>query len=211
MYQTNLETYDNPCSHAASLVDGELGGTSTKGDPNTWNPVLWDYLIKTYNIQSMLDCGCGVGTAQLFFERNGIKNIGFDGTEIMRPHHFVAKNFNVHNLNNGPFYKEPVDLFWSCDVFEHIDEKYLPNIMETINLSQARILAFAAAPEGAGGWHHVNCKNPPYWIEKLVQYCPNYEYDEEETKKCHSLSSNTENGREISYFLRSGLIFKKKS
>lgn len=209
MYNTNVRTFDNPCRHGESLVDGELGGTSTHGDPNTWNPVLWDYLIKRYDVKSMLDCGCGVGTAQLFFERNGIKNIGFDGTEKMRPHHFVPNNLYVHNLNHGPFFKEPVDMFWSCDVFEHIEEQYLPNIMETINLSQARIVVFAAAPEGAGGWHHVNCKNPPYWLEKMKQYCPTYTHSESETDYCHLLSPNNCNGRECSYFLRSGLVFLK--
>ena len=37
------------------------------GDIHTWAPVLWNFLVQRYGVQSMLDVGCGEGHTVLFF------------------------------------------------------------------------------------------------------------------------------------------------
>jgi len=209
-YSSNKETWENPnVKDQGCIHDNHVGGTEQGGDPSGWHPEVWDLLCSRFEINSMLDIGCGVGTSQLFFERNGINNLGIDGTDKVIPFHRMVNNLIIHDLTLGPFKHGDFDLVWSCDVFEHIEEKFIQNIFDTLNASNAKIIAFAAAPVGWGGYHHVNCQNPPYWIEKMAEFCSGYTYDEALTTECRTISPIGSYGRNQSFFQRSGLIFTK--
>jgi SAM-dependent methyltransferase len=207
-----LVGFENPtcefesCYGPKGIVDGDLGGTTQNGDCNSWHPEVWARLIDKYNIQSMLDIGCGVGLAQSFFEKNSIINFGIDGTEAVKPFHRVPENFEVCDITKGPYYFGQFDLVWSCDVFEHIPEDYVWCITDTIQLARPKVVAFAAAPEGCDGHHHVNCKNPDYWIDVMHKRTP-LKYNDALTRECRARSPLFQNGRKESYFARSGLIF----
>lgn len=211
MYTTNKETWNNPCTkNMGGLHKDHLGGTEIGGDTDSWTPEVLDYLFQKYPLHSALDFGCGTGTTQLFFERNNIKHIGVDGTDIVKPYHRVPEKLEIFDLTTGAFNFGKYDLVWSTDVFEHIEEQYIENIFNSIINTQPYIIAFAAAPEGWGGYHHVNCKNPDYWIEKTLLYCKEYEYMDAETEFCRNLCPPLQYGRQHSFFNRSGLIFKIK-
>ncbi len=204
--------FENPtkkfssCYGPNGIVDGDFGGTTSDGDCNSWHPEVWAILVEKFNVKSLLDIGCGVGLAQSFFEKNDIENLGIDATEKLRPHHAVPNKFVIHDMTKGP-YKHSFDMVWSCDVFEHIDEEYVQNILDTLDMA-TKVAAFSAAPAGWGGHHHVNCKNPDYWIEKVTSYTK-FKYDEALTKRCRASTPTFSNGRDESYFARSGLVFTK--
>ena len=47
--------------------DGHLGGYIQGGDPGTWCPHLWSWIVKEFEIRSVLDVGCGEGHSTKFF------------------------------------------------------------------------------------------------------------------------------------------------
>lgn len=59
--------------------DPSLGGNIVGGDPCTFHPALWEYLIERFTIETILDVGCGEGHCVKFFLDAGLKATGFDG------------------------------------------------------------------------------------------------------------------------------------
>lgn len=56
-----------------------LGGNVRQGDPFTFSPRVWSYVIERFCISSVLDLGSGAGHAAEFFFRKGIRTIAVDG------------------------------------------------------------------------------------------------------------------------------------
>lgn len=176
----------------------DLGGNMRHGDIHTFCPVLWRYLIDRFAVRSFLDVGCGEGHAVLFFHRAGVHSHGIDGLEIniRRAVAPIAR----HDLLAGP-YLMPVDLVWSCEVAEHIDEGQVDHFLDT--LANGRVVAMTHAVPGQGGYHHVNCQPADYWIEKMEE-------------RGYALCIDNEVFREISgreqtwnYFTKTGLVFAR--
>ncbi|MGA9867861.1 MAG: beta-1,6-N-acetylglucosaminyltransferase [Acetobacteraceae bacterium] len=177
----------------------DLGGNLRHGDIHTSCPVLWRFLIDRFGIKSFLDIGCGEGHAVLFFHRRGVHSHGIDGLEL-NIRHAVAP-ICQHDLLSGP-YIMPVDLTWSCEVAEHIDESKVDYFIRT--LTNGRVVAMTHAVPGQGGYHHVNCQSSDYWIDQLEQrgYC---------------LAADNAIFREVAskehtwnYFMKTGLVFVRE-
>jgi hypothetical protein len=118
-----------------------------------------EYMKSILGITSLIDLGCGpMGQVKLAKELN-IDAIGIDGDWNCSPD-------IVHDFTTGPFSEEiKADAIWSVEFLEHVEEKYLNNVLKIFNSVNCAILA--AAPVGKGGYHHVNCQNPEYWSEKM--------------------------------------------
>ena len=56
-----------------------LGGNVLEGDPYTFCPRVWSYVIERYAIRSVLDLGSGIGYSADFFHRKGLRTIAVDG------------------------------------------------------------------------------------------------------------------------------------
>ena len=178
-----------------------LGGNYGGGDPNTFFPALWHFLIEKYNAKTVLDVGCGEGYAVKWFNEHDTKCIGIDGMElnIAKCHEQGLKDCFVCDLTKTAFTAKPMaDLVWCCEVVEHIEEKYLPNLIKT--LQSGKYVAMTHALPGQEGWHHVNCRGPLYWIEVM------------ENAGFKLLSSDTKKAREATskngWFDKSGMIFE---
>ena len=73
----------------------------------------------------------------------------------------------VHDFVAGPFVPgQRFDLVWSCEFVEHVEERFTHNFLASFASSRRYVLMTYAQP-GQPGWHHVNCQNEAYWIEKL--------------------------------------------
>ena len=140
----------------------DLGGNIRGGDPNTWCPALWRYLIGSFGVRSVLDVGCGEGHAVKWFRDAGIDAEGIDGLALNVER--AVTPILLHDLTAGPFI-HPVDLVWCCEVAEHIDPEKVDNLIDT--LANGRVIAMTHAVPGQGGWHHVNCQPAGYWIEQI--------------------------------------------
>lgn len=206
-----IAKWENPCRWEGERLDfGHLGGTALTGDPNSWFPELWDWLRTTFSIKSMLDVGCGVGFAQKFFAEQGLFSYGVDCEQVLE-HHLLGPAFReAHDLTLSRW-EAPLDTFdlvWCCEVAEHIEERFVHNVVQTVARNCHKVLAFCAAPVGAGGYHHVNCQDPQYWIEKIE--VAGLTYDPNLTVQARRLCPEAYGRSRDNYFLRSGLIFTRK-
>ena len=157
------------------VIDGRFGGYPRgKG---TWEPQLWDWAIKKYSPQSFADIGCGAGWAVKYFADAGIKARGYDGSKKAVDNYYkeVQKSDSnktdqgrllLHNFEDAPVrFSPPYDLIWSAEFVEHVEERFLPNILGSFQANKALLLLHALP--GQLGHHHVNCQTAEYWIEKI--------------------------------------------
>ena len=165
------------------------------GDPATYYPEMWSSFVKDFNIKSVLDVGCGEGHSSKFFADLGCSVSAIDGSPKVLEHN-VFKDVVVHDLSIGPFAK-PVDLVWCSEVVEHIEEKHLKNVLDT--LCQGKWLLLSHAQPGQKGTHHVNCQNDDYWIKKIEER--GYIYEGKMTEGWREKTSG--------FWKKNGLVFKR--
>lgn len=174
----------------------DLGGNIRHGDHNTHSPVLWRYLVERFAVKSVLDVGCGEGHAVNFFARLGCHAHGIDGLQANVRRAVIP--IALHDLTQSS-YLMPVDLVWSCEVAEHLPDEKIKYYIDT--LTNGRIVAMTHALPGQGGYHHVNCQPPEYWIEKLKH--EGYYLDEGYLDYRKIAASDVH----FNYFVNSGLLF----
>jgi SAM-dependent methyltransferase len=122
-----------------------------------------DYLIKHYNIKSMLDVGCGTGGMVDYARSVGLDALGVDGDPHMASEHIVT-----HDYTKGPYLPEKeYDLIWSVEFVEHVEEKFMLNFLATFSYSKVVLLSHAQPWQG--GKHHFNLKYDDYWIDKMEE------------------------------------------
>ena len=183
------------------MVDGirkDLGGNLHHGDSLTITPVLWQALIDRFAPRSMLDVGAGEGHTLAFFHRNGVIAHGIDRLE----QNVAMSRFPIalHDLTTGP-YVYPCDLVYCVEVVEHIEEKYIDHLFDT--LTNASIVVISHALPGQKGHHHVNIQPERYWLEKFA----NRRYRlAEDNIYFRDLARQEKPG---SYFSQSGLVLLK--
>jgi len=149
---------------ATSQTASHVGGNVKVGDPFTYCPLVWDYLIARFGISSVMDLGCGTGNAAWYFSSKGTKVVAVDGfEENVRRSLYPA---TLHDLTRGPVITQ-VDLVHCQEVVEHIEEAYLDHLLNS--LLSGKIIAMTHALPGQDGYHHVNLKPQEYWVTHLQQ------------------------------------------
>jgi SAM-dependent methyltransferase len=188
------------------VKDGHLGGYVRGGDPGTWCPNLWQWLVATFEIRSVLDVGCGEGQSTRFFRDLGCEVIGVDGCRQAIADSVIPECSVLHDFCEGPFIpSRPVDLVWSCEFVEHVEERFLDNLLRTF-ASARKAVAMTHAFPGQRGHHHVNCQKSAYWIRHL----------ERSGLVCHVASAqrartvSLADHPRINHFARSGLLFLRE-
>jgi len=137
-----------------------VGGNLREGDPVSFAPRLYDWLVKRFSIRTMMDIGSGNGLVADNFSRLGVKSIAIDGC---RPNCDLAVHPTIHwDMTKGPIYC-PVDLIWCVEVLEHIEEQYVDHLLDTF--SAAKYIYVTHALPGEEAHHHVNLQESKYWIE----------------------------------------------
>jgi hypothetical protein len=176
-----------------------LGGNVKEGDPHTFCPHVWDYVIKRFCISSVMDLGSGVGNAADWFFKNRIRTIAIDGLAANIPLSFYPAI--CHDLTKGPVVTS-VDLVHCQEVVEHIEERYLDSLLSS--LACGRVILMSHALPGQGGHHHVNEKAADYWIKHIE--ARGYKLMVEDTNRVRGLAK-----QERAIFMeRSGLVFHRK-
>ena len=176
-----------------------LGGNMYTPDPATYCPEVWEWLLSRYKPATVLDVGCGTGEAMQWLAARSVAAMGIEGLAVN-----AAKCVSpvvVHDLGDGPVVFRGIDLVWCCEVVEHVAERHLSNLLDT--LCVGKVLAMTHAPPGQGGHHHVNEKPRDYWVRHIE--ARGYRYNGEATGWAHELVMDRKN-----YFSISGLIFERE-
>jgi hypothetical protein len=163
-----------------------------------------NFMIKEFNITSMLDVGCGPGGMVNLAKSKGLQSLGIDGdfTITREP----KELFLIHDFTVGPApVNKEYDFGWSCEFVEHVDEEYLPNFMQAFQKCKRVVMTYSEKP----GHHHVNLKPASYWIAIFKQY--GFEFDQAITEQIRKKTTMNITGKYIkSDFVRqNGLFFKK--
>ncbi|EMI7380125.1 hypothetical protein V6973_004070 [Salmonella enterica] len=177
-----------------------LGGNIAEGDPRTYAPSVWEYIIKRFAIQSVLDIGSGLGFAANYFHSAGIKTLAVEGLPL-NVIHSVYPSLHQDITKNPILCK--VDLVHCQEVVEHIEEEFLDNLLSS--LACGKFLLMTHAVPGQGGYHHVNEQPSEYWINHLRRY--SCELLEEDTIRVRRLAINDG----AIYIAQNGLIFANRS
>lgn len=173
-----------------------LGGNLANGDPSTFCPDSWKYVIEKYKIQSITDVGSGLGHSAKWFAEQGLQVTAIDGLdENVNKSLFPAK---VVDLTLNPFV-QPVDMINCIEVVEHIEEKFIENLLDT--LSAGKFIFMTHAIPGQDGWHHVNCQFQDYWISHLKKR--KFQLSETDTAEIRLRA------KKAKHIKRSGLFFIK--
>ena len=185
---------------------GHLGGYIQGGDPGSWCPHLWTWMVKELGIQSVLDVGCGEGHSTRFFQELGCDVLGVDGCEQAVADSVIPGFTVLHDFARGPFRPEKsYDLIWSCEFLEHVERQYVPNILNTFAV--ARTILLTHAFPGQRGHHHVNCRPSSYWIGLLEKAG----FDCNVAMSLKARRVTLADSGNINHFARSGLVFQKRA
>jgi hypothetical protein len=148
----------------------------------------------------VLDLGCGLGYSSQYFKRKGLDVLAVDGM--------------IENVNNSIYpsllcdltkdrVTTRVDLVHCQEVVEHIEEKYLDNLLSS--LACGKFILMTNALPGQGGYHHVNEKPTEYWIEHLKRY--NCEYMVEDSARIRRIAEQ----EGAVWMARTGSIFANRN
>ncbi|MCW0216932.1 MAG: class I SAM-dependent methyltransferase [Prosthecobacter sp.] len=149
-----------------------------------------------FNIKSMVDIGCGPGGMQAIARGMSIQWQGIDGDPQLKREAVIIHDYCTSSLELAP-----VDLAWSVEFLEHVEESYIPNFMKTF--ACARYSFVTHALPGKKGWHHVNCQKPDYWIDVFAYH--GFMFDQNATQELRSRSTMKRD------FVRAnGLFFRNK-
>lgn len=192
--------------YGSSVRFSHLGGYRVGGDPATEVTPLWRFLYEEGNCRTALDVGCGEGWHILKMQEIGYDVVGIEGLKkaIMRSP--VKEHIILHDLTTKPwlFPGRRFDLVWCSEVVEHIEERFVGNIVLTLCGNCKRYLAMTYS-DTPGGYHHVNCKPQDYWIT-LIE-AGGLRYNEEFSIKLRELVARTCAG--FRHFSKRGLIFER--
>lgn len=188
------------------VEQAHLGGYVKGGDDATFYPDLWKWLVKDHGVRTVLDIGCGEGHSLKAFRELGCEVVGTDGIAQEDP------DIHVVDYTKGPpedlwaYGAVPAtefDLGWCCEVVEHIEERYLPNLLS--DFERCGLICMTFAEPGQQGYHHVNLQTADYWLGALAAI--GFQLDRPLTDMTRLRSAANTNP--YNHYRRSGLAFTR--
>jgi SAM-dependent methyltransferase len=192
-------------SHAGLTVvanknELHLGGNVFEGDPFSFSPNVWNYLIKRFALRSILDLGSGMGHAAHYFYEAGLQVVAIDGLKENCARS-AFPTIHIDLTQSRVFCR--VDLVLCQEVVEHIEERYLENLL--LSMTCGKIIVMTNALPGQGGYHHVNEQPTEYWINHLKKH--QCEVLVEDTNRLRAIAQH----EQALYLAKTGLILANKS
>ena len=178
-----------------------LGGNIQEGDPYTYSPAVWDYVISRFSVSSVLDLGSGMGYSSEYFFRKGIRVIAVDGLDDNITS-AVYPTVKIDIAQSSVRCK--VDLVHCQEVVEHIADSHLNNLLQSLCCGKF-ILMTHALPEQVGGHHHVNLQRSDYWIRHL-ELC-GFSHLVEDSDRIRRIAQQ----EGAKYLANTGLVFARRS
>lgn len=192
-----------------SHLGGYINVKNLWGDPGTWGPEIWNKIIKDYNIESVVDIGCGLGYSTKYFAKKGLYSVGIEGglNAINNSVYEGVLLQNDYTIKSALNEDDNFDLAWCCEFVEHVEENYINNFLNDFN--KAKYVAMTYAEPGQDGYHHVNCQYEDYWIKKLQNL--GFKYNESYSSELREIAKEANNNQIFTHsgHLQRLLFFEK--
>ena len=173
-----------------------LGGS--ENITNT-DPGVLEYLINTFDVNSMVDIGCGPGGQIAIGKELGLRVLGVDGDYLVKKEPSVENNIVIHDFTKGElFLQEVFDLGYTVEFVEHVEEIYIKNWMRPL-MACKHVLITHAYPNQEG-WHHVSLHLPEYWIDVFTAF--GFVVDVDGTNEARNAST-----MQLNFMRQQGLLF----
>lgn len=140
---------------------------------------ILDKIIELFRPKSILDIGCGVGVSLDYFISKGINAAGIEGSQIAISRARHPRLIIRHNLEKELNLNKKFDLIWSFEFVEHIQPKFVDNLLKIFSNHSDKIVMSAAGPE-QGGDGHLNEQPKIYWIKQFEKYGYKFNNDKAE-------------------------------
>src|SRR5258708_1809861 len=203
---------DQPSPKVRIVSRGHLGGyvaadeNYPNGDPLTFVPAVWRYLIDRYDVKNAVSFGSGEGHCVQWLLENGVDAHGIEGLEdgirafnIRCPHY--AGRIVQHDYTKGPYWIGENDLIWSCEFVEHVEEKFMHHYLRS-GFSRGRVVAMTHAFPGQKGHWHVLLRRADFWIQRLLAL--GFILDNVAIEESRKLAPE-------SHWARSGMVFIRRA
>lgn len=178
MFGSEKKTYNSEHHKHMETLPKHLGG---HGSITHIDEGALDYIIKNYDINTMLDIGCGPGGMVKLAQDKGIEAIGIDGDYTIERDVFCI----LHDFTEGVrIHNRIYDLGWSVEFLEHIPEKFIPNVMPSFQACKRIFVTFSNDPKPKS---HFNPQEFPYWLKKFTEY--GFTYDVVMSKMLREVST----------------------
>lgn len=124
-----------------------------------------EILLRYFEIDSVVDLGCGVGTWLNEFRRKGVtKVLGLDGDYVDKKYLMIdSKEFIPTDLCKPIAIDEKFDLAMSLEVAEHLPAERAKSFVDDM-CKLSDVVMFSAATKLQGGNAHINEQRASYWI-----------------------------------------------
>lgn len=156
-------------------------------------------VLKSLNIHTMYDFGCGPGWYTTGILKHGIDCKGFDGNPITSQ----IPNCEVQDLTDESFRREKVDCVMCLEVAEHVPKEFESKLIDTMDyhVKSGGLLILSWAVPGQGGLGHVNCQANSYVLSIFKDR--GYNYNE-------PLSNFLRDKSSLPWFKNTILVFMKQ-
>jgi len=161
-------------------------------------------LIKMFNIDSVIDVGCGLGTWLKIFNEFGIEDyLGVDGDYInLQLLQIPQTKLLIADLEKDLNIKRKFSLVLCLEVAEHLSKTRAASFIKELTKLGDRIV-FSGAIPSQGGQNHINEQYPDYWISY---------FRTESFQVQDSIRPLIWNNNEIDWWYRQNIIvFEKKT
>jgi SAM-dependent methyltransferase len=153
-----LRRREAPAPYAASFFSGHRDGSARSA------AVVVPLVLQTFEVASVIDVGCGIGTWLAEFARLGVTDyLGVDGDYVPRELlRIPADRFRTADLSRFEPPERHFDLACSLEVAEHLPAERAEPFVATL-VTLAPVVLFSAAIPHQGGTNHVNEQWQSYW------------------------------------------------
>jgi SAM-dependent methyltransferase len=141
-------------------------GDLTSSSARSVDPIL----CSLFDIDSVLDVGCGDGRWLASFSECGVPAVaGTDGpwSDVSKLQ-IDAANFTVRDLSQPFDAQRKFSLVVSLEVAEHIESQFSEVFVQNLT-RHGDIVLFGAAIPGQGGFRHVNERWQSWWVDLFAR------------------------------------------
>lgn len=135
-----------------------------------WEVKLGQDLVTRYQIKSVLDLGCGIGSyleGALDCKLKSLAGIelSYEFSKLYTPYR-ILRYITERDITK-PLELSRFDCVWSFEVAEHLPPEGTDGFIDNLTKLSERMIVLTAAPPGQSGTGHQNCREKLFWISKV--------------------------------------------